>query len=289
VLKTVVLLTTSFFLYHIDLTANERGNEMEDEKKEQENGDITQEMFGLIDQIHELCTAQADEIAQLKEQLEEALGKSASVAHDFNNVLSGMMANIQLAQKGLDVEDSLGKALKATKRMAAMVQALMTFAKTGLEPLKLETVDVRNLLEEILEGLKVQIEESGTEIIIGTLPATVVADRLQLGRILQNLIANAIKFRKPECTIQISVSAIQDDEQWVFFVKDNGKGIPVDELKNIFRPLHRVYKNVSGLGMGLAICKLFVELHDGRIWVESDGVGQGSIFMFTISVPKKEE
>jgi len=229
------------------------------------------------------------ELAELHRQCDEARIEAASVAHDMNGLLGAIMCSIQLAQKGVNAETSLANALKSTNRIAAMVEALIKFAKTGSEPLKLEPIDPRELLEEVRDELKAQIPD-GVEMIFGILPSIVMADRLQLYRIFLNLIANAIKFRKPHEPLRICISGLeQDGEVWVFSVKDNGIGISEKELEKIFMPLHRIDKDADGIGMGLASCKKFVELHGGRIWAESDGPRMGSTLKFTVPVPKGEE
>src|SRR5207248_10399864 len=117
---------------------------------------------------------------------------------------------------------------------------------------------------------------------LSSLP-TVVADRVQLVQLFQNLIGNAIKFRGPERSA-IKISAEKHGTEWQFAVADNGIGIAPEHKEFIFKIFQRLHtrSEYSGNGIGLAICKKIVEQHGGRIWVDSEA-GRGSTFRFTLS------
>jgi signal transduction histidine kinase len=101
-------------------------------------------------------------------------------------------------------------------------------------------------------------------------------------RLLQNLLANALKYRSPESKPEIIVSSRLERPDWVIMISDNGVGIPGDQLERIFIIFQRLHgKDVEGGGIGLASCKRIVEHHGGRIWAESE-FGQGSKFSFTL-------
>jgi light-regulated signal transduction histidine kinase (bacteriophytochrome) len=110
-----------------------------------------------------------------------------------------------------------------------------------------------------------------------------MADKLQLTQLFQNLLGNAIKFRRPEEPPRIQVSARRMDGAWQFSVRDNGIGINPQYFDRIFIIFQRLHgrEQYTGTGIGLAICKKIVERHGGRLWVESES-GSGSIFHFTI-------
>src|SRR5262249_24021091 len=128
-------------------------------------------------------------------------------------------------------------------------------------------------------NLTVAIENSGALITNQELP-TVKADPTQLGQLLQNLIANAIKFHGPESP-RVHVSACERPDEWVFSVKDNGIGIDPQYFERIFVIFQRLHvaADYPGTGIGLAVCKRIVERHNGRIWIESE-LGSGSTFFF---------
>ena len=100
--------------------------------------------------------------------------------------------------------------------------------------------------------------------------------------LFQNLIGNAIKYRRPETAARIHISAQEDGNQWRITVQDNSMGIEAEYLETIFAPFKRLHgREVPGTGMGLAICQRIVERYGGRIWAEST-YGQGSAFHFTL-------
>ncbi len=141
------------------------------------------------------------------------------------------------------------------------------------------------VFDQALANLKVPIEESGAVVDRGPLP-TVMADKLQIGQLLQNLIGNAIKYHGDEPP-RVHVSAEQEGNEWVFSVRDNGIGIDPQFAERIFVIFQRLHnrEKYPGTGIGLAICKKIVERHGGRIWLESQ-VGSGATFYFTIPMGK---
>jgi len=111
----------------------------------------------------------------------------------------------------------------------------------------------------------------------------VEADPVLLEHLLQNLVANAIHYHRPEEAPAIEISGAPCKDGWQFAVKDNGQGIPRDWQDGIFEPLKRLHgSETPGTGLGLALCRTIVARHGGRIWVESKGSGQGSVFRFTL-------
>jgi signal transduction histidine kinase len=126
------------------------------------------------------------------------------------------------------------------------------------------------------------IAETCAQIVCGPLPA-VEADPVLLEQLLQNLIANAIQYRLPGQAPVIEISGGPSGEVWQFAVKDNGQGIPLNYQGRIFEPLKRLHgRETPGTGLGLALCRTIVGRHGGRLWVESQGSGCGSIFRFTL-------
>ena len=114
---------------------------------------------------------------------------------------------------------------------------------------------------------------------------TVLGDQTQLIQLLQNLIGNAIKFRRPTASPLVHVSAKREGVEWVFSVSDNGIGIEPQYYEGIFLIFQRLHtrEKYPGTGIGLALCKQIVERHHGRIWVESVP-GEGTAFFFTIPI-----
>ena len=129
------------------------------------------------------------------------------------------------------------------------------------------------------------IEESGAKITHDSLPVLIADSRFE--QVLQNLISNAIKYRRKDSTPEIHVSAKLEGDAWVFSVGDNGIGIEPKYKQVIFQVFHRLHgKDVPGTGVGLALAQKIVETNGGKMWVESEP-GAGSTFYFTI--PKVDE
>jgi light-regulated signal transduction histidine kinase (bacteriophytochrome) len=145
-------------------------------------------------------------------------------------------------------------------------------------------------MDEVLLSLGPAMQESGAVVTQGALPA-VWADRSRLTQVFQNLIGNAIKFRRKEAPA-ISVRAEKAGEDWVFSVSDNGIGIAPEHAQNVFVVFQRLHTRTEypGNGIGLAICKKIIEHGGGKIWVET-AADHGSIFKFTIpcDVPAETE
>jgi light-regulated signal transduction histidine kinase (bacteriophytochrome) len=141
--------------------------------------------------------------------------------------------------------------------------------------------------DDAMANLEAAIEESQARVTRDDLP-DVVADRLQLAQLFQNLIGNALKFKGEEPPA-VHVGAERHNGEWILEVRDNGIGIEpqyVDRIFDIFERLHS-RERYDGTGIGLSICKKIVERHGGRIWVESDA-GRGSAFRFTIPATQEQ-
>lgn len=172
-------------------------------------------------------------------------------------------------------------AVDGAVRMQMLVQDLLTFSRVGRGGIEPKPVDVKEVVDGVLLNLQAAVEESGAQIGCESLP-TVVADRLLLSQLFQNLIANGIKFRGP-ATPRIQVSAIQEEREWIFSVRDNGIGIAPEYAEMVFVIFKRLHTQAEypGSGIGLAICKKIVEQHGGRIWLEAEE-GPGCTFKFTL-------
>ncbi|MBT5048707.1 MAG: PAS domain S-box protein [Rhodospirillaceae bacterium] len=175
----------------------------------------------------------------------------------------------------------------ASKRMRALVLDLLEYSRVGAEESGFSEFDGEAQLEAVLENLKEAVDETGAEITIDAMP-TIFANPVRFSRLMQNLIGNGIKYRAPDRTTQIHVSAEERENDWLFAVRDNGIGIRQEYFEQIFVIFKRLHnKNeYTGTGIGLAICKKIVANFGGRLWVESD-VGKGSVFYFTVPKQRK--
>ena len=158
----------------------------------------------------------------------------------------------------------------AATHMHLMINDLLAYSRVGTRAKPFEPVALDAVLDTALNNLRKSIEESGATIEREELPE-VEGDDVQLTQLFQNLIGNAIKFRKKDVPLQIRISAERKGNEWVFGVHDNGIGIEPRFFEHIFEIFRRLHtrEEYEGSGMGLAICRKIVERHGGRIWVES--------------------
>ena len=180
-----------------------------------------------------------------------------------------------------NADEFIAYAVDGANRMQRLINDLLAYSRVGTRGKEFEPTDCTAVFDQALANLKVAIEESGAVVTRDPLP-TVMADKLQIGQLFQNLIGNAIKYHGDEPP-RVHVSAEQKGNEWVFSVRDNGIGIDPQYAERIFVIFQRLHtrEEYPGTGIGLAICKKIVERHGGRIWVESQ-LGSGATFYFTI-------
>ena len=208
-------------------------------------------------------------------------------SHDLQEPLRMVASYNQLlarrykGQLGEDADEFIGFTVEGVTRMQRLINDLLAYSRVGTRGNARVEVDLADVLRETKSNLKHAIEESGANIVDHGLPR-VVGDAGQLGQLLQNLLANAIKFRS-EAPPRIEVSAERERGWWRIAVKDNGIGIDPQYFERIFVIFQRLNprEKYPGTGIGLAICKKIVERHGGRIWVES-APDRGSTIYFTL-------
>jgi chemotaxis family two-component system sensor kinase Cph1 len=185
---------------------------------------------------------------------------------------------------GQDATEFIDFAVEGVSLMQTLIDDVLAYSKVDLQGIEWELIESQAALNQALNNLRGRINETGALLTADSMP-TIVADGTQLMQLFQNLIGNAIKFRKPTESPQIHIGVQRQEEAWLFSVRDNGIGIDPqfsDRIFVIFQRLH-TRDEYPGSGMGLAICKKIVECHRGQIWVESE-LGQGATFYFTIPV-----
>ena len=170
----------------------------------------------------------------------------------------------------------------AARRAGDLIQAIFEYTRADAHA-EFETVDMNQVAENAVADISKLIEERSAQVTCDKLP-TVVGNAPQLTQLLQNLIANAIKFcqvARPDVRI---AGRADRANAWLFSVKDNGIGIEAKDFARIFQPFTRLHKEgeFAGTGLGLTTCKKIVERHGGAIWCESV-VGEGTTFFFTLA------
>jgi signal transduction histidine kinase len=181
-----------------------------------------------------------------------------------------------------DADTYIGFIVDGVKRMTTLITDLLEYSRAGQSKEEQEVqVEPAAVFDNVVANLKVTIGDAGARVTRDALPP-IVYDPVGLSQLLQNLIANGIKYRDPSRPPLIHVSAKNHADETVFSVRDNGAGIAPEHLDQIFGIFKRLHGNeIEGTGIGLAMCKKIVERHGGRIWAESVP-GEGSTFYFTV-------
>ncbi|MEA5516893.1 GAF domain-containing protein [Nodularia sp. UHCC 0506] len=269
-------------------------------------------------QLLEQETLHTQELARSNAELEQF---AYVASHDLQEPLRMVTSYLQLLERkyknqlDANAEQFITYAVDGARRMQSLINDLLNYSRVTSRGQPIVEVDFQTIFDRAIANLKFTIEDSGAIITHDPLPVVMV-DPSQLTQVLQNLIANAIKFRgkspikihlgavKAEPTDQQLGGFIQNfdkpqthylnpplpspQNQWLFSVTDNGIGIESQYAERIFVIFQRLHSRSKypGTGIGLAICKKIIERHGGRIWVESKPV-QGSTFYFTI--PEKAD
>jgi signal transduction histidine kinase len=212
----------------------------------------------------------------------ELRGYADVVAHDLREPVANMALLVRALEQRADEPpraDVLQMLREGIGRAQELIEAVLGYARLG--ELRSGPVALRDVMSAVAEDLRPNLAAVGATLSVGDLPE-VEGDPLQLRRVLQNLVGNAVKFRG-EDPPRVEVSALRDRAEWVVTVRDNGIGVDPDQATRIFGMFSRVNAKADGVGIGLAICRRVVEAHGGRIWVEP-AKGGGSAFRFTMPV-----
>jgi signal transduction histidine kinase len=169
----------------------------------------------------------------------------------------------------------------SVERMHGLINALLKISQLGHRDLRPELIDVQEMAHTILRSLQDQIGQKNIAVEVRDLPA-VTADRVAMEQIIVHLLDNAMKYVTTSRPGSIIIGSRNTEEETVFFVQDNGRGIRKDDMPKLFKIFRRLGpQDVPGDGVGLAYIKTLVKRHGGRIWCESES-GKGSVFFFTI-------
>ncbi|HEY4591887.1 MAG TPA: ATP-binding protein, partial [Thermoanaerobaculia bacterium] len=211
-------------------------------------------------------------------------------SHDLKEPLRGIhnFSSFLLEDYGgkLDGEgrSKLETLMRLTRRMETLIDSLLQYSRLGRVDLAIDRVDLNEIVAEILDSLAISLREEKVDVRVPRPLPAVRADRVRVGEIFHNLIVNAMKYNdKAEKWIEVGWRENPDGPP-VFYVCDNGIGIPEkhhDAVFRIFKRLHGRDQYGGGTGAGLTIVKKIVERHHGRIWVESSA-GEGTAFYFTL-------
>lgn len=232
-------------------------------------------------------------IAERTEQLhaanQELEAFSYNVSHDLQAPLRSINGFAQILlehfQESLVVDgiDCLGRINAATLRMQVLIQSLLRLSKISRSGMELAEVDLSQLAEQVIAELQESSPRQGVVWRV-TSGLGIHADGELVKILLANLLGNAYKFTSSQAEAFIELGVMTDKNERIFFVKDNGVGIPPESCEKIFKPFQRMHsaKQFEGNGLGLALVDRIVRQHGGRVWAQSEE-GQGATFYFTLT------
>jgi len=240
--------------------------------------------------VEEALAQHAAELARSNADLEQF----ANVAsHDLQEPLrmvasfTRLLATRYKGKLDADADEYISYAVDGAARMHQLINDLLAYSRVSSRGKEFELTDCEAVLSGALANLRTALEESAAVVTYDRLP-TVMADRLQLGQLFQNLIGNALKYTHPDRDCRITISAARWDEAWAITVADNGIGIPADQHARIFEPFTQVEQGATrragGTGLGLSVTRRLARLHRGGLTVES-APGRGSVFR--INLPRE--
>lgn len=243
------------------------------------------------DQLRILNAALEQRVAERTAKLEDANKDMQQVAriaaHDLQEPLhlvvhySQFLARRYQGKLDSEADEFIGYVVQGALRMQRLVLDLLTYIEAGTLPLQCAMIDCETLLNGALTDIRGMIADRGATVTHDPLP-TIWGDARQLQTVFRNLIHNGIKFHGEQAPV-VHISAVRQDNEWVFSVQDNGIGIPAQDRARLFVPFQRLHHQepYPKPGIGLALCQKILERHGGRIWAESEP-DKGATFFFSV-------
>jgi len=226
-------------------------------------------------------------VRRLKEKNTELESFTYTASHDLKAPLITIKGFLSFLKEDLASGASqaaagdIAEISNAADKMHQLLTDLLKLSRVGQAKAVHEEVSVSVLLRQSLEMLKGLILKKGVKIVTADNFPSIFCNRVRMQEVFQNLIHNAIKFSVCQDPI-VEIGTRISESDTVFFVRDNGIGIDSDYHQKIFRLFEQLDPSFQGTGIGLAITKRIIEVHQGKVWVESDGVNSGSTFCFTV-------
>ncbi len=258
------------------------------------------ELVGAIEFVRDISARRKAEKESLEyknhlERLNEELERFAYVAsHDLREPLrkvtgfSELLENRYRGKLDEKADKYLYYIIDGSQRMQRLIEDLLTYSRLGRSTHEHEIINTYELAQNVLSDLSRLVDENLASVKIHELP-DVIGHPSQIRQLFQNIVANAIKFRR-DVAPQIEIWCDQKGDEAIFAIRDNGIGIDSGQFERIFGIFQRLHSREAypGTGIGLAICKKIVELHGGRLWVESEP-GSGSVFRFSLRLAHPDQ
>jgi len=234
-------------------------------------------------------------IAQLEANNAELERFTYTVSHDLRSPLVTIKGFVGMVQKDIRdnrpgrIESDLQRISRATEKMDALLSELLELSRIGRIVNPPEEVDTVQLIQDAIDSVDAQIRSKNVNVHISPTLPKLYGDRLRLREVFENLIGNAAKYMGDQTTPVIEIGNQEEQGEHIFFVRDNGMGIEAGYQTRIFNLFEKLNPNIEGTGIGLTLVKRIIEVHGGKVWVESEGLGKGSTFCFTIPDGRKKE
>ena len=253
------------------------------------------ERIASIETLQDITERKTTE-EELERLLKELEAKNAemerftyTVSHDLRSPLLSIQGFATVLREDLEqeeranVESDLNYIEEGAKKMELLLNDTLQLSRIGRVANPPVDVPFGEIVQEALLQITEQVKSSGVEISVADALPTVHVDRMRIAEVLVNLITNSIKYRGEQPHPKIEIGYRVDGEEAVFFVKDNGIGIDKSQHEKVFALFYKLDGSSEGTGAGLAIVKRIVEVHGGRIWIESEE-GKGCTVCFTVPV-----
>ena len=248
---------------------------------------IQNRIFGCVVTLIDISERKRIE-QELRDKNTELDRFTYTVSHDLKSPLITIQAYAGMIKKDLETgryeraQDDMKRIEGATDKMTSLLNDLLELSRAGKIMNEPAPVDMNRLVKETLQQLTGPIAGSHVEIVLQPDLPSVLGDEKRIAEVVQNLIENAMKYMGDQAAPRIEIGTRQEDKGCVFFVNDNGKGIDPSHHEKIFGLFKKLDAESEGTGIGLALVKRIIEVHGGRVWVESEGEGMGSCFCFTL-------
>ncbi len=223
----------------------------------------------------------------LQDKNAELEGFTYTVSHDLKSPLVTIQAYAGMIRQDMETgklaraQVDLTRIEDAAAKMSDLLNDLLELSRVGRIMNAPSRIDMNRLVKEVMTQLAGLLGRKIEMIICQDLPET-HGDQKRIAEVIQNLVENAIKYMGDQAAPRIEIGTRQDGKECVLFVKDNGKGIDLQFHENIFSLFNKLDAKSEGTGIGLALVKRIVEVHGGRVWVESEGAGMGSTFCISL-------
>ncbi len=255
------------------------------------NQELSKEI-GERERIEEILQHKNTELKRSNRDLQEF---AYIASHDLQSPLVTIISFAGLLKKKLkskltsEEEEYFNFIFSSSKRMRNLIVDILSYSRINADKININKIDIGNILSQIKADLDTIIQQSEATIVLGDLPEYIYGDELKIKQLFQNLISNAIKYRKKELAPIVKIESYEENNHWIFTISDNGIGIKKEYQNVIFTIFQRLHNNdeqYEGTGIGLSICRKIIDQHKGDISLSSE-VGVGTTFF--LKLPKSLE